>query len=164
MSTQYDELLKKASAKNFPNQDWRLLKSQLRQESQFNPNATSRSGAVGLMQFMPETWNEWSAKAGFPQSLRNEPEASIMAGALYMMDLWAEWDSPRPEIDRYCLALASYNAGLANIIKAQKLAGGVNDYKAIIQKLKEVTGPKNAHETMTYVRRILNYYTEEVVG
>ena len=37
-----------------------LLKAQVRQESNFKPNAFNRvSGAKGLAQFMDKTWEEW---------------------------------------------------------------------------------------------------------
>jgi len=161
---QYDDLIFKSATHKALPYDWRLWKAQVRQESQFNPLVCSPVGALGLAQFMPKTWTEWSKKAGYEGCDPTDPEASVMSGALYMRYLWGEWSSPRPEMDRICLAMASYNAGLGSILKAQKLADMAKNYKDIIAKLHEVTGNKNAHETITYVKRILGYYAEEITG
>ena len=53
----YDGLFKKYGAAN--NIDWLLLKAQVKAESNFNPNAKSPVGALGLAQFMKATWLEW---------------------------------------------------------------------------------------------------------
>lgn len=162
--SQYDDLIFNSAATNGLPYDWRLWKAQIRQESNFNRMAMSPAGALGLAQFMPKTWTEWRVKAGYPDADPTDPEASVNTGAAYMKSLWAQWKSPRPEIDRICLAMASYNAGLGSILKAQKLANGANDYKTIIAQLRNVTGDKNAFETSTYVKRILGYYNDEVTG
>jgi membrane-bound lytic murein transglycosylase F len=49
----YDELIKENAQKL--NWDWRMMASQMYQESQFKPNAKSWAGAVGLMQLLPST-------------------------------------------------------------------------------------------------------------
>jgi len=161
---EYDQLIAASAAKHIPFIDWRYWKSQVRQESQFNHLARSPAGALGLAQIIPKTFEQWSVKAGFADRDPTDPEASVYTGACYMAELWGQWRSPRPEIDRLCLAMASYNAGLGNVLKAQKLAGMATDYRTIIAKLRDVTGEKNAFETTTYVKRILGYYADEVTG
>ena len=163
MKTLYDTLFKEAAAEYLPATDWRLLKAQGIQESQLEPNAKSQAGALGIMQFMPATWDEWSLKAGFKYVERTEPEASIFTGALYMRWLIAEWAWPRPEIDRYCLALASYNAGIGNLLKAQDAAHDSISYSSIVNKLPDITGD-HARETIWYVKKILAYYNDMVTG
>lgn len=161
---EYDQLIKDSAAKYLPMIDARYWFAQIRQESKFNRMARSPAGALGLAQFMPATWAQWSKKSGYQNSDPTDPEASLFTGAMYMGYLWSQWTAPRPEMDRLCLAWASYNAGLDSILDAQEIANGVNDYRSIIAALPERTGYKNAHETQTYVRRILGYYAEEVTG
>ena len=161
---EFDQLIKDSAAKHLPMIDARFWWAQIRQESQFNPIAVSDAGAVGLAQIMPSTWAEWSKKSGYQNSDATNPEGSVFTGAMYMRYQWEQWTAPRPEMDRLCLAWASYNAGLGNILDAQEAAKGVNDYKSIIASLPGITGYKNAHETQTYVRRILGYFAEEVTG
>ena len=161
---EFDQLIKDSAAKYLPMIDARYWWAQIRQESSFNPRARSPVGALGLAQIMPGTWAEWSKKSGYQNSDPTDPEASLFTGAMYMRYQWEQWTSPRPEIDRLCLAWASYNAGLGNILDAQRVAKGANDYKTIIAELPEITGYRNAHETQTYVKRILGYHAEEVTG
>jgi membrane-bound lytic murein transglycosylase MltF len=143
--------------------DWRLLKAQLIAESALNPQATSAVGAMGLAQFMPDTWAEMLDKVNMPADTSPfNAEASIHCCGFYMESLIKQWSSPRPEIDRYCLALASYNAGLGNILKAQKLAKS-DRYHEIIAQLPKVTGDDNAKQTSDYVSRIMATWSKMVL-
>ena len=145
-----------------PDFDWRWLKAQAFQESLFDPGAVSSVGAMGVMQFMPDTWADQVSKgkaAGDPY----KAEDSIYAGAQYLHQLMRSWTSYRPEIDRLALSFASYNAGFGNLIKAQKRQNGVFLYKQIIDGLPDVTGSRNASETITYVERIFGYYNQLVL-
>jgi soluble lytic murein transglycosylase-like protein len=160
----YDPLIKQAIADHLNYTDWRLLKAQLMAESALNPNAVSSAGAKGIAQFMPLTWQEITEQMGMPDADITDPSAAIPACAFYMGKLIAQWSAPRPIIDRYALALASYNAGAGNLLKAQKAAGMVNDYKSIINRLPDITGKDNARETSGYVRKIYGYYLGYVVG
>lgn len=163
MTTEYDTQIRKAVAELFPTLDWRIYKALIRQESRFYPMAVSPAGARGLTQFMPDTWEEWSPRVGMQGKSPHNAEASIVTGAAYLAYLYGSWYSPRPDIDRVCLALASYNAGLGSLLRAQKQVGGKLLYKEIIKGLPLVTG-KHSEETIEYVKRILRYYQEEVTG
>ena len=144
--------------------DWRLLKAQLIAESGLNPDAKSPAGALGLAQFMPDTWAQVLADLHLPGGTSPfNAEASIKCYAYYLATLIKQWSAPRPEIDRYCLALASYNAGLGHVLKAQKLAGGSNAYHAIIAELHRVTGADDAPETIHYAARILSAWQRMIV-
>ena len=154
-STMYDGMIKEATEKHLPGVDWRLYKAQLIAESQLNPNALSPVGASGIAQFMPRTWAQMVRELQLPATAKaTDPQYAIPAGAYYMSKKLRGWSAPRPEADRYCLALASYNAGFGNMLKAQRVAGGVSDYASIARALPQVTG-KHSRETITYVRRIL---------
>ena len=163
MITRYDPIIKSAVAKHLPGYDYRLFKAQLYQESKLDPEAISPAGAEGIGQFMPLTWDEWAPRAGFHGVDRRDPKASIFTAAMYMSYLIGEWSWPRPEIDRHCLALSSYNAGLGHILAAQRQAGNPSLYAEIIKKLPEVTGD-HSKETIGYVKKILGYCSDLVTG
>lgn len=147
-----------------PETDWRLIKAQLCAESNLNPNATSPVGAMGIAQFMPATWEQMRFQLEMPVSASAYSHIyAIPACAYYMSELTKKWHSPRPEADRYCLALASYNAGMGNILKAQKLADMATDYHSIITRLPDVTG-ENATETIEYVKRIFAIWGEYLLS
>ncbi len=64
------------------------------------------------------------------------------------------WKSPRPPLDRHTLALGSYNAGIGNLLKAQRLCDNARLYDEIIPCLPRVTGHHSA-ETIGYTRNIV---------
>ena len=113
--SQYDDIIKSISEKN--NWDWRLIASLIYQESGFRPNAKSWVGAYGLMQLMPFT----AAKYGI-DSL-STPEEQIEAGLKFIQLI----DKQLPEEisdkeERKKFILASYNAGIAHVYDARRLA------------------------------------------
>jgi len=165
MISTYDKHIKAATAKYLPaGYDWRLWKAQLFQESRLDRYARNkRTGAEGLAQFMRPTWLEWAPKVGYNGVEPTDPIAAINVGAAYMRYLIDFWYAERPDIDRYCLAMASYNAGQYNLIKAQKRQGGRALYSEIIVALPKVTG-LNALETINYVRSILAYCSVMITG
>ncbi|EMK3400832.1 transglycosylase SLT domain-containing protein [Vibrio parahaemolyticus] len=148
--------MKKASRHYLPAVPWQLYKAQLIQESSLRPNAISPVGAEGLAQFMPGTWSDVSRELGMVGS-PTDAELAIPAGAYYMAKLRNIWKWPRPEEDRHNLALACYNAGCGNILKAQRLCGNPSNYEPIMACLPQVTG-KHAKETLGYAPRIRRIY------
>lgn len=132
------------------------LKAQLMQESSLNPNARSPVGAMGLGQFMPYTWREVCARLTLCHKSPYNPSASIEAAAYYQARQERAWTSPRPRWDRKALGLSGYNAGLGNILKAQKKCGGALRYRRIVACLPAITG-HHSKETIQYVKRI-DYY------
>lgn len=164
LKSDYDQWIEDAAATHLPEgYDYRLYKAQLWQESRLDPNAVSPAGAVGLSQQMPKTWTQWAPIAGYQGEKRTDPKASIYTGAAYMAWLIDEWSWPRPTADRYCLAVASYNAGLGNILKAQKIMGNPSSYAEIIKGLPQITGRKS-RETIKYVGNILDFCTDQIIG
>lgn len=97
--------------------DWQMLAAMAFQESRFNPNAQSWSGAYGLMQLMPETAQRFGCDS------TPSPECSVMAGVKYLKYLQAMWKKRVPNpTERTKFVLASYNIGQGHIIDAQNLA------------------------------------------
>lgn len=154
----YDLHFRKWTSVYMPGVDWRLLKAQCYQESLLNPDAVSPVGAMGLCQFMPATWREAQQALGWPDDASAfAPALSVQASAWYMGRMRRFWSSPRPEWDRHSLAMASYNAGAGNILKAQQRCNGALLYGEIIACLPDVTG-HHSRETIIYVTRIWDFY------
>ena len=93
----YDKLISNAS-KEF-NVDSRLLKAMIKAESDFDPRAISRKGAMGLMQIMPENFKMLKLENPF------DPWQNIRAGAQYFKKLYKRFNG------KLALSLAAYNAG-----------------------------------------------------
>lgn len=69
------------------------------------------------------------------------------------------WKSPRPDIERLRLALAGYNQGAGNTLKAQKLCNMALIWADMVPCVALVTGV-HAAETIQYVIRIERWYKE----
>ena len=80
-------------------------------------------------------------------------------GVFYMGQLRRTWKTKRPEYERHLLAMASYNAGSGNIIRAQKICNSARDWKDISPCLCQVTG-HHCKETRTYIDRIVLFWAE----
>ncbi len=113
--SEYDVLIRQGSEKLA--WDWRLLASIVYQESKFKMGDESWAGARGLMQLMPETAKRFGAKDV------NDPKENMKAGVNYLQYLIRYWSKRiANEEERLKFILASYNAGLAHILDARKLA------------------------------------------
>jgi soluble lytic murein transglycosylase len=93
----YDRLIEEASKRHgvlFP-----LIKAVIKAESDFDPRAVSKAGALGLMQIMPQNVNNLKISDPF------NPSENIMGGTRYFKQLIDKYDG------KLQLALAAYNAG-----------------------------------------------------
>lgn len=82
-----------------------LLHAVISVESRYSPKAVSKSGAIGLMQLMPET----AKRYGVVDPL--DPLQNLRGGARYLRYLLKKYNNDRN------LALAAYNAGEASVAK-----------------------------------------------
>jgi len=113
--SRFDEEIKKQS--KIIDWDWRLIASLIYQESQFRENAKSWVGAFGLMQLMPNTANKYGVDSLSP------PEEHIEAGVKFLKLLDKQFVKKiENNRQRKKFVLASYNAGIAHVYDARRLA------------------------------------------
>jgi membrane-bound lytic murein transglycosylase F len=111
----YDKIIRKYS--ELIDWDWRLLASLIYQESRFYPDARSWAGAFGLMQLMPHTAQKYGVDSLSP------PEEQIKAGVKFIKLLDKQFlNKIEDKEERTKFVLASYNAGIAHVYDARRLA------------------------------------------
>ena len=123
-----------------------MVAAVIRTESDFDPDAVSGAGAMGLMQIMPAT-GEWIADKLDMHSFQTEalfdPQTNIEIGCWYLNFLQERFDTPE-------LISAAYNAGHGRV--AQWLDDTA--VSADGENLEEIPYP----ETREYVDRIAKAY------
>lgn len=103
----YDHLISEAARRHgvsFP-----LLKAIIKAESDFDPQAVSKKGAMGLMQIMPENFKLLGLEDPF------DPTQNINAGARYFRQLYERFGG------KLALTLAAYNAGPSVVDRYQTI-------------------------------------------
>ena len=105
-----------------PNFDWRWFKAQAIAESGINTNARSKSGARGIMQIMPSTYQEIQEENPHMKDI-DSPRWNIAAGIYYDRQLYNRWKSPPVGEERLYFTFGSYNAGYTRIKNTLKKVG-----------------------------------------
>ncbi len=127
-----------------------VLHSIIRQESQFQANALSPAGAVGLMQLMPRTAADVARREKKRKPTRRDllrPDRNIALGAAYFARLLRGYEGD------FVRAVAAYNAGDPAVSRWWEGADG--DPALFLERM-------TYRETRFYVRRVffnlLQYY------
>jgi len=122
-----------------------------RQESLFDSSAVSRSGAIGLMQIMPETGRYLARKLnvdGFETAMLFDERFNYLLGSYYIGELM--------KITGYLpVAAASYNAGPTRVMRIARLVGPVKSPEDTVIFV-DVLIP--FEETRTYVKNVIRNY------
>lgn len=121
--------------------DTALMNAIIRQESRFDPDATSSSGAKGLMQLMPATARSVS---DYDDPQMDDPEVNLELGQRYLKELLKS-----PYVDNNLLSLLiAYNAGPGNLNKWRNQWPKIKDPLLFIELLP-------SSETRAYVEHVL---------
>lgn len=99
-----------------------LIHSIIKVESNYNPRAVSHKGAMGLMQLMPATAEQYGVNDVF------NPVENIEGGIRYLKDLMKLY------ANNTNLVLAAYNAGQAAVAKY----GGIPPYRETIDYIDKI--------------------------
>lgn len=95
-------------------------------ESAYINGLTSRAGAHGMWQFMPETAREYGLRVDWWVDERADPEKSTRAAAAYLKDLYRQFED-------WPLALAAYNCG-PNRVKRVLAANGATTFWELLEQ------------------------------
>jgi len=104
---QFDHLIQEASERY--GIDFALIKAIIRAESDFDPRAVSRVGAMGLTQLMPQTAHRYAVIDAF------DPKENIDAGVRHLTGLLKTFKNDLK------LSLAAYNAGKKAVLQFRSI-------------------------------------------
>jgi soluble lytic murein transglycosylase-like protein len=116
-----DTSIAQAAARH--NVDPNLVRAVVKVESNFNPNAVSRKGAMGLMQLMPSTARQLKVKNPF------DPDQNVDAGVRHLKQLLENYGGDIK------LTLAAYNAGSGAVARSS----GVPHYAETQNYVRRIT-------------------------
>jgi len=115
-----------------------LLAAVIYQESKFRPDVRSSSGAIGLMQLLPDTAKGIAVHTGgarFRVEDLYDPELNVRYGAYYLRYLLDKYRDERT-------ALAAYNAGQRNVDTWRREGRGIvfDETRHYVDRVEELKG------------------------
>jgi len=119
-ASEIDALVGRAAKREGLEED--LLRNVMKQESGFRPCAVSPKGALGLMQLMPSTAQEFGVKDPF------DAASNVDTGAKFLKQLLTKYDGDLSK------ALGAYNAGPAKV----DAAGRVPDIPETLDYVRQI--------------------------
>ena len=113
-----------------------LLAAVIYQESKFKADARSSSGAIGLMQLLPDTAKGIALHTGgtaFRVDDLYDPEINVRYGAWYLSHLLEKYRDERT-------ALAAYNAGQDNVDRWRRSGSGIqfSETRAYVDRVEDL--------------------------
>ncbi len=114
----YTDAIREGASRN--RLDPALIAAMIEKESKFHSDASSRMGAVGLMQMLPSTAEEIARESGgedFMLGDLHDPRINILYGSYYLRGLLDHYDGDE------VAAVAAYNAGQGNVDAWLRAAG-----------------------------------------
>ena len=124
-----------------------LVRSVVKVESNFNPNAVSRKGAMGLMQLMPSTARSLNVSNPF------DPAQNVDAGVRHLRKLLDSYNG------NVRLSLAAYNAGSGAVARS----AGVPHFRETQNYVRRITNLYNGGSEPLFSSRINTPVHEPVV-
>ncbi len=141
----YDNLIEKISKEE--GVDSYLTKCIIKVESNFDPNAVSVAGAMGLMQIMQDIGRYYNVKDPL------DPEENLKAGIKHFKYLLKYFN------DNTTLALAAYHAGLGRVKKRMKVPPIKSTIEYVDRIMYLYTGKK--HKSENKIRKLYKRINKE---
>ncbi len=167
----YDDLMQRIGEEE--GQDWLLMSSIAYNESRFQNDLVSRSGAIGIMQIMPIVGKQFNVS----KEDIAEPETNIRLAVMLLDKLEAMLKMPAstPQSDRISIILASYNGGIGHVFDARRLARNngenPNSWEVVARYLRAKADPAvyeselvrngrftGSKQTEAYVKNVMSRY------
>jgi hypothetical protein len=145
-SALYDDIISESARQHSVRSD--LVRAVVQVESGYNVWAQSPKGALGLMQLMPATIQQFGVRNPF------NPLENIRAGVAYLRQLLDRYE------DNEVLALAAYNAGPGAVDRHGQAVPPYKETRDYVSKVNKIAGASSKRAPATAIYRI----TEVVDG